>query len=78
MAREPNSFVEDVAFFEVLQKRLASVVFSFNGLESFANEVSSYAYLQGFQYEQTQTSGLIAILDLQAVNGFTSRRSSLL
>ena len=65
--RDQNAFAEDAALFEVLQQRMASAVFAFNGIESFANEVSSYAYYRGFQYEQTQASGLVAVLDLKAV-----------
>jgi hypothetical protein len=62
-----NSFSEDATIFQVLQKRMASAVFAFNGIESFANEVASHAYFRGFQYEQTQRSELVAVLDLAAV-----------
>ena len=53
--------VEDATLFEVLQKRMGSAVFAFTELESFANEVISNAYYQGFQYEQTQPSGIVAV-----------------
>ena len=69
MAAEAASgrMVEDASLFEILQKRMGSAAFAFTAVESFANEVISNAYYQGFQYEQMQPSGIVAVLSHEDV-----------
>jgi hypothetical protein len=51
-----------------IEKRMASVVFAFTALESFANEIIEEAYgVRGFRYEPVQKDGLSASYDLEHV-----------
>jgi hypothetical protein len=53
----------DKAVFDGMEQRTASAVFALTAVEAFTNEVISYAYAQGFKYEQKRKRTLIAVLD---------------
>jgi len=57
----------DRKIFDGFEKRMASAVFAFTAVESFANEIIEMAYGQGYRYEQKQKHGLVASLDIENV-----------
>jgi hypothetical protein len=56
----------DKVVFDGIEQRIASAIFGITAVEAFANEVISYAYAQGFQYEQKRKRKLIEVLNYQS------------
>jgi hypothetical protein len=53
--------------FEMLERRMAAVIFSFTALEAFANEVIANAYGRGYTYGETNATGANVPLTLEDV-----------
>jgi hypothetical protein len=62
-----TTHLEDTEFFDVAEKRMASAVFAFSAVESFANEVIAMGYFRGWQYSESGAAGQVETLPLERV-----------